>query len=422
MHLSADLSALRTHFPALQQVDSAGRPYLYLDGPGGTQVPQSVIDAMADYLAHHNANLHGSFATSRRTDEIVESARQAAAEFLNAPSPKEIVFGPNMTTLTFHLSRALERELHPGDEVVVTRLDHDANIAPWLRLQERGIIVRWADFRPENCTLDLEGLRGLLNERTRLVAVGYASNAVGTINDVARIASWAHQVGAWAYVDAVHYAPHGPIDVQALGCDFLVCSAYKFFGPHLGLLWGRRELLKRLRPDKVRPAPEEVPARFETGTQLHEALAGLVAAVDYLAGVGVQYGGPFTGGFPGFQGRRLHLKAGLAAIQSYERQLVWPLISGLREVPGLRVYGITEPARAAERAPTVSFTMAGRTPQEIARRLGEESIFVWDGNFYALAVTERLGLEERGGLLRVGLVHYNTAAEVERFLEAVGRL
>lgn len=422
MDVSVDLSPLRAHFPALQQADAAGRPYLYLDGPGGTQVPQSVIEAMADYLAHHNANLHGFFATSRRTDEIVDAARRAAADFLNAPSPEEIVFGPNMTTLTFHLSRALERELRPGDEVVVTRLDHDANIAPWLRLQERGVVVHWVDFRPEDCTLDMEGLQGLLNERTRLVAVGYASNAVGTINDVARIAAWAHQVGAWLYVDAVHYAPHGPIDVQAVGCDFLACSAYKFFGPHLGLLWGRRELLARLRPDKVRPAPEEVPARFETGTQIHEALAGLVAAVDYLAGVGMRYGEPFAGNFPGFHGRRLHLKAGLAAIQSYERQLVWPLISGLQRVPGLRIYGITDPARAAERAPTVSFTMEGRTPQEIARRLGEESIFVWDGNFYALAVTERLGLETQGGLLRVGLVHYNTAAEVTRFLEAVSRL
>jgi len=419
---SPDLSALRSQFPALQQVDAAGRPYLYLDGPGGTQVPQRVIEAMADYLAHHNANAHGFFATSRRTDEIIDAARQAAADLLNAPSPQEVVFGPNMTTLTFHLSRALERELRPGDEVVVTRLDHDANIAPWLRLQEVGVVVRWADFHPEDCTLDMEGLQALLSERTRLVAVGYASNAVGTVNDVARIVSWAHQVGALCYVDAVHYAPHGPIDVQALGCDFLACSAYKFFGPHLGLLWGRREVLERLRPDKVRPAPEEVPARFETGTQIHEALAGLVAAVDYLAEVGAQYGGPFAGSFPGFQGRRLLLKAGLAAIQAYERRLVWPLIAGLQEVPGLRIWGITDPARAAERVPTVSFTMEGRTPQEIARRLGEESIFVWDGNFYALAVTERLGLEEGGGLLRVGLVHYNTAAEVERLLEAVRRL
>ncbi|MGB9722372.1 MAG: cysteine desulfurase-like protein [Chloroflexia bacterium] len=422
MNLPLDLSALRSCFPALQQVDSAGRPYLYLDGPGGTQVPQSVIAAMADYLAHYNANAHGLFATSRRTDETIDAARQAAADFLNAPSPEEIVFGPNMTTLTFHISRALERELRPGDEVVVTRLDHDANIAPWLRLQERGVVVRWADFHPEDCTLDMEGLQGLLNERTRLVAVGYASNAVGTITDVARIASWARQVGAWVYVDAVHYAPHGPIDVQALGGDFLVCSAYKFFGPHLGLLWGRQEVLERLRPDKVRPAPEKVPERFETGTQMHEALAGLVATVDYLADIGARYGGPFAGSFPGWHGRRLLLKAGLAAIQAYERQLVWPLIAGLQQVPGLRIWGITDPSRAAERVPTVSFTMEDRTPQEIARRLGEESIFVWDGNFYALAVTERLGLEEHGGLLRVGLVHYNTAEEVDRFLEAVGRL
>ncbi len=416
-----DLTPLRDRFPALQQHDAAGRPYLYLDAPGGTQVPQPVIDAMADYLAHSNANLHGAFVTSRRTDEVVAQARQAAADFLNA-APQEIVFGPNMTTLTFHLSQTLAAGLRPGDEVVVTHLDHDANIAPWLRLQERGVVIRWADFHPEDCTLDLEGLRGLLNERTRLVAVGYASNAVGTIHPVARIADWARQVGALSFVDAVHYAPHGPIDVRSLGCDFLVCSAYKFFGPHLGVLWGRAELLERLRPAKVRPAPDTVPERFETGTQNHEGLAGLVAAVDYLAGVGRRFGGEFGARHPALSGRRLEIKAGLSAIQAYERPLTWRLIAGLQQVPGLRIWGISDPARAAERAPTVSFTLEGTTPREIATRLGEESIFVWDGNFYALAVTERLGLEEQGGLLRVGLVHYNTAAEVDRFLDTLGRV
>ncbi len=417
-----DISSLRAEFPALAETDPAGRPYVYFDGPGGTQVPRAVIAAMEEYLVRANSNVHGAFLTSRRTDETIARAREAVADFLNAPSPDEVIFGPNMTTLTFHLSRALERELAPGDEVVVTRLDHDANVAPWLRLAERGVVVRWADIHPETCTLDLDGLRGLLNERTHLVAVGYASNGVGTINDVARITRWSHDVGAWVYVDAVHYAPHGPIDVQAVGCDFLVCSAYKFFGPHLGVLWGRRELLERLQPDKVRPAPDVVPDRFETGTQNHEGLAGLAAAVEYLAGVGERFGEPFVGWYAAFEGRRLHLKAGMAAIQAYERELGWRLIRGLQSIPGLRIWGITDPALADWRVPTVSFTMDRLAPQEVARRLGEEGIFVWDGNFYALGLTRRLGLEEKGGLVRVGLVHYNTAEEVDRFLEAVERL
>jgi len=412
---------IRAAFPALAETDGHGRPYVYFDGPGGTQVPQTVIDAMADYLSRSNANAHGAFVTSQRTDEVIAAAREAAADLFNG-APEEIVFGANMTTLTFHLSRALERELKPGDEVVVTQLDHDANVAPWRRLEARGVVVRQADFVPPACTLDLEGLRGLLNERTRLVAVGYASNAVGTINDVARIASWARQVGAWTYVDAVHYAPHGPIDVQALGCDFLVASAYKFFGPHMGLLWGRRELLERLQPDKVRPAPDHVPDRFETGTLNHEALAGLVAAVDYLAAIGRRYGEPFAGWYAAFEGRRLDLKSGLAAVQAYEKELAWRLIRGLQAIPGLRIWGITEPALADWRVPTVSFTLEGWTPRQVAERLAGEGIFVWDGNFYALSVTERLGLEESGGLVRVGLVHYNTPAEVDRLLDALREL
>ena len=415
---STDLSSLREQFPSLQQADAAGRPYVYFDGPGGTHVPRAVIAAMEDYLVRANANVHGPFLTSRRTDETVAQARQAAAHLLNAPSPEEIVFGSNMTTLTLHISRALARELGPGDEVIVTWLDHDANIAPWMRLQEQGVVVRWADLRPEDCTLDLEGLERMINERTRLIALGYASNAVGTINDVARIVACARQVDAWTYVDAVHYAPHGPIDVQALGCDFLVCSAYKLFGPHLGVLWGRREILERLQPDKVRPAPEEVPECFETGTKNHEGLAGLAAAVDYLADVGDRFGT-----LPDDRsGRRGRLAAGLTAIQAYERDLVWRLIEGLKQIPGLRIWGITDPAQAAWRVPTVSFTHEGLSPQQMAQQLADEGIFAWAGNFYALAVTERLGLEQSGGLLRVGLVHYNTAGEVGRLLEAMGHL
>jgi cysteine desulfurase family protein (TIGR01976 family) len=417
-----DVNSLRSQFPALQQVDEAGRSYVYFDGPGGTQVPQSVIAAMEDYLVRSNSNTHGAFVTSRRTDETITAAREAGADFLNAPSADEIVFGANMTTLTFHMSHALGKLVRPGDEVIVTHLDHDANVAPWKRLEQQGVEVHQIDFDPETCILDLEELGRALNPRTRLVAVGYASNAVGTINPVDRIAAMAHDVGAWVYVDAVHYAPHGPIDVTALDCDFLVCSAYKFFGPHVGMLWGRQELLEQLPPDKVRPASDEVPNRFETGTLNHEGLAGLTAAIDYLAGVGQRFGEPFVGWYAALGGRRRDLKTGMAAIQAYEEKLIWRMIDGLRDLPGLRIWGITDPALAAQRAPTVSFTLEGFTPLEVAQHLGDESIFVWDGNFYALAVTERLGLEESGGLVRVGLAHYNTAQEVDRFLESMERL
>jgi cysteine desulfurase family protein (TIGR01976 family) len=417
-----NLSPVRDQFPALRQTDATGRPFVYFDGPGGTQVPQSVIDAMADYLAHANANVHGAYLTSRRSDQVIAEAHRAMADFLNAPSPDEIVFGPNMTTLTFNISRAIGRELRPGDEIVVTRLDHDANIAPWLALEEKGIVVRHADFNPADCTLDMEGLERLINERTRLVAVGYASNAVGTINDVRRIGQMAHAVGAWIYVDAVHYAPHGPIDVQAIEADFLVCSAYKFFGPHSGVLYGRYELLDRLQAYKVRPADDVPPDKFETGTKNHEGLAGTTAAIDYLADLGAEFGAPFADQYPEFEGRRLHLKTAMAAIRAYERPLAERLISGLEAIPGVTLYGITDPARFDQRAPTVAFTLEGYTPRQVAERLGWEGIFVWDGNYYALAVTERLGVEESGGMVRVGIAHYNTVEEVERLLAVVSDL
>jgi cysteine desulfurase family protein (TIGR01976 family) len=378
----------------LGQTDAQGRLFVYFDGPGGTQVPQSVIDAMADYLTRANANVHGAFVTSQRSDQVIAEAHQAMADFLNAPSPGEIVFGPNMTSLTFTISRAIGRELRPGDEIVVTRLDHDANIAPWLALEEKGVVVRHADFNPADCTLDIEGLDRLINERTRLVAVGYASNAVGTINDVRRIVEMAHAAGAWIYVDAVHYAPHGPMDVQALDCDFLVCSAYKFFGPHLGALYGRYELLDRLRAYKVRPADDVPPDKFETGTQNHEGLAGTTAAINYLADLGAELGTPFADQFPGFEGRRLHLKTAMAAVRAYERPLAEGLITGLMDIPGVTIYGITDPARFDQRAPTVALTLEGYSPRQMAERLGEAGVFVWDGNYYALAVTERLGVEE----------------------------
>lgn len=413
--------ALRAQFPSLSQT-LHGRPVVYFDNPGGTQVPERVIEAMSNYLRTANANVHGAFLTSQRTDEVLEDAHQAMADMLNAASADEIVFGPNMTTLTFSISRAIGRLIQPGDEIVVTRLDHDANIAPWLALEERGAVVRWVDFDVEDCTLDMDDMRSKINERTRLVAVGYASNSVGTINDVATIIRWAHEVGAWAYIDAVQYAPHGPIDVQALEADFLVCSAYKFFGPHVGVLYGRYELLDRLPAYKVRPAPSSPPGKFQTGTQNHEGIAGVAAAVEYLAEIGRTLGAKHQAEFDGFDGRRRDVHAGLAAIRAYEQELARRLIQGLQEVPGLRIYGITDPAAMDRRVPTVSFTLAGHHPREIARALGEEGIFVWDGNYYALAVTERLGLEQSGGMVRVGLAHYNTAEEVDRLLQALHRL
>jgi cysteine desulfurase family protein (TIGR01976 family) len=411
----AAVSSLRAEFPALQQTVN-GRPIIFFDGPGGTQVPGTVIEAMTRYYTEANSNAHGAYLFSHRTDETRDEARRAMADFLNAPRPEEIVFGPNMTTLTFNISRSIGKILSEGDEIVVTHLDHDGDIAPWLALQERGIVVRWADFDQADCTLDMASLEAAITPRTKLVAVGYASNATGTVNDVRRIAEMAHAVGAWVFVDAVQYAVHGPIDVQAIDCDFLACSSYKFFGPHMGILYGRYELLDMLPAYKVRPAPPDPPDKFETGTPNFEGQAGVTAAVDYLASVGRRFGRELAGEFAGFEGRRRDLKAGMAAIHTYGQELCQRLVAGLQEIPGLRIYGITDPALFDRRVSTVSFTLEGLTPNQVARRLNEANIFVWDGNFYALAVTTRLGLEEQGGLVRVGVVHYNTAEEVDTLL------
>jgi cysteine desulfurase family protein (TIGR01976 family) len=416
-----DLAPLRVEFPALTQRD-AGRPAVYFDGPGGTQVPQRVADAMTRYLLYTNANHGGPFRTSRESDAIVAAAHEAMADFLNAASTQEIAFGPNMTTLTFAFSRAIDRDLGPGDEVIVTRLDHDANRAPWLALAERGVTVHEVDFDPADCTLRLDDLAARLNSRTRLVAVGYASNAVGTVNPIPRIAAMAHAAGAWLWVDAVHYAPHGPIDVQALGCDFLVCSPYKFFGPHSGVVWGRHELLERLRAYKVRPAGDWPPDKFETGTQSHEAQAGVLAAIEYLAELGAEYGAPFAAQFAGFSGRRLALKQAMAAIQAYERPLFERFVTGLLAIPGLSFYGIRDFARFDQRTPTAAFRLAGRSPQAVAKALARRGIYVWAGNFYAVAVTEQLGIEDLGGVVRAGLAHYNTVEEVDYCLACLREL
>jgi cysteine desulfurase family protein (TIGR01976 family) len=411
--VSLDLTWIRHQFPALAQ-EMNGHPAVFLDGPGGTQVPGTVMQAMTNYLITSNANLHGAFATSALTDALMLAAREAVADFLGCDWD-EVVFGANMTTLTFAVSRAIGRELQPGDEILVTSLDHDANVAPWLALAERGITVHTIEMHKEDCTLDLLDLEQKLSERTRLVAIGYASNAVGTVNDVAQVVRMARSVGALTFVDAVHYAPHGPLNVQALGCDFLACSAYKFFGPHLGILYGKREHLARFTPYKVRPAPEETPYCWETGTQNHEGLAGLVAAIAYLAELGQRIS-------PTATQRRQALMTAMVVIQEYERSLSEELIPGLLEIPGLTLYGITDPVRFVWRTPTVGLRVAGYTPRQLAMALGDRGIFTWNGNFYALNLTQRLGVETSGGLLRIGCVHYNTSEEVQRLLHTLHEL
>jgi len=411
MNLLPDLNALRAQFPALQRT-VAGRPAVFLDGPGGTQSPTRVIDAMSDYLRRGSSNYGGHFLTSRESDATAEAARLAMRDLLNARRPEEIIFGQNMTSLTFSISRALAQTWQPGDEVIVTRLDHDANISPWLRAAaDRGVTVRWLDFHPADCTLALEELPDLLNARTRLVAVNYASNAVGTISDVGRVVALAHAAGALVYVDAVHYAPHDVVDVQALDCDFLACSTYKFFGPHTGVLYGKYEWLDGLTAYKVRPAADEPPGKWETGTQSYESLSGVAAAVDYLAELG-----------GAGDSRRERLVRGLAAIKAYEATLSEHFLRGAAAVPGLRVYGLTDIERLAERTPTFAVELAGHAPAEVAAWLGERGFFVWDGHYYAIAVMERLGTLTRGGLVRIGFVHYNTIAEIDRLLAALREL
>ena len=398
-----DVERLRKSFPALQ------RDAVFADAPGGTQVPQPVIDAMAEYLGTSNANQGGAFATSRETDATVAAARTAAADLLNC-SPDEIVFGPNMTTLAFALSRALARTLRPKDEIIVTDLDHDANIAPWTQAaQDRGATIRCVDFDPRDCTLDLDSLDAVLSERTRIVAFTLASNAVGTIPPAAEIIDRVRSAGeALVIADAVHFAPHRLLDTQALDVDFLFCSPYKFFGPHLGIMYGRRSLLEELKPYKVRPSPDEVPDRWESGTKSHEALAGLVACIDYIASVTEIEGD-----------RRGRIVAALQAVAEHEAGLSLSFLDAIEDVDGVTVYGITDPSGIGTRTPTFSLRIEGHSPRVIAERLDEEGIFVWDGNYYALAVMQRLGLEESGGAIRVGFCHYHSNEDVERVVAAL---
>ena len=408
-----DVEALRRQFPALA-IEDGGRPVALFDGPGGTQVPESVIAAIADYYRTSNANHDGPFLTSRRSDERVHEAHQAMADMLGAASADEIKFGANMTSLTFHVSRSIGATMSPGDEIVVTILDHEGNVGPWKAIAtDRGLVIRTVDIRESDVTLDLATLDAVLGPRTKLVAVGFASNAVGTINPVAEIVRRAHAVGAWTYIDAVHAAPHVPIDVQALGTDFLACSTYKFFGPHAGVLYGRQEILDALPAYKLRPASD----RFETGTGNFEGLAGVTAAVEYLADVGVAYGGTRAD-----RTRRERVLGGMSAIRNHELELYRRLAAGLTTVPGLTLYGITDPTRFDERTPTAALTLDGITPRAVAEALGDEGIAVWDGDFYATGLIERLGLAESGGVVRIGLTHYNTAAEVDRLVDALERV
>jgi cysteine desulfurase family protein (TIGR01976 family) len=408
-----DVEALRRRFPALA-IEDGGRPVALFDGPGGTQVPDSVIAAIGDYYRTANANHDGPFLTSRRSDAAVQEAHQAMADMLGAASADEIKFGANMTTLTFHVSRSIGATMAPGDEIVVTILDHEGNVGPWKAIAaDRGLVVRTVDIRDSDVTLDLATLDAVLGPRTKLVAVGYASNAVGTINPVAEIVRRAHAVGAWTYVDAVHAAPHLPIDVQALGTDFLACSTYKFFGPHAGVLYGRAEILDALPAYKLVPATD----RFETGTGNFEGLAGVTAAVEYLAGVGVAYGGAASDA-----SRRERVLAGMSAIRAYELDLYRHLVDGLQAIPGLTLYGITDRSRFDDRTPTAALRLDGIAPRDVAEALGADGIAVWDGDFYATGLIERLGLADRGGVVRIGLTHYNTATEVDRLVDALGRI
>jgi len=432
--LALDLTSIRAQFPSLTQT-ICGHPAAFLDGPGGTQVPQRVIDAISNYLRRDNANTGGAYATSRNTDAMLADARAAMADFLHCAAD-EIVFGPNMTTLTYAMSRAIGRDLGPDDEILLTRLDHDANVSPWLALEEKGVTIRWTEINEEDCTLDLDDLASKINERTKLVAVGYASNAVGTINPIKKIVSLAHAAGALAYIDAVHYGPHGLIDVAALDCDFLVCSTYKFFGPHMGVLFGKREHLQRFDPYKVRPLTDAVPNRWEWGTLNHESIAGITACVEYIADLGRRLltnagtgalGSPSSEARPSATSdRRAAIIAGFEAIHNYEHELMNRLIIGLQQIPNVKIYGITDSARFAERCPTLALRVqnqtADQTPLALATKLGDQGFFTWDGNYYALNLTERLDVEKSGGFLRIGLVHYNTIEEVDRLLTALRQI
>jgi cysteine desulfurase family protein (TIGR01976 family) len=411
-----DLGIIRQQFPALD------RPAVFFDNPGGTQIAKHSLNRINKYLVENNANHEGAFETSRKSDEVLHEAHVAMADFLNASRPEEIIFGNNMTTLSLYFSRTLARDLKAGDEIVVTRLDHDANISPWLLVAEdKGCKITWIDIDVEDGTLKVDEFAKAMQSKPKIVAFGYASNALGTVNPVCKLTKMAKDAGALVYIDAVQYAPHGPIDVQDLGCDFLVCSSYKFFGPHAGALYGRYDLLNELKPYKVRPASNELPYKFETGTQNHEGIAGVLGALEYFEWIGKEFGADQAGSWKeaGFSGRRLVYKQAMSALKAYEYELSRALIETIQSVKGTRIYGLTDLKRLDERVSTVSFTLEGKHPHDVAEKLGDAGFYVWDGHYYALAVLERLGLLDRGGMVRVGAAHYNTLDEIARFGEAL---
>jgi cysteine desulfurase family protein (TIGR01976 family) len=414
-----DVSLVRQQFPSLH------RPAIFLDNPAGTQISKQSLDRINRYLLECNANHEGQFETSRRSDEILHEAHAAMADFLNAVRPEEIIFGNNMTTLTLHISRSLARTLQPGDNLLVTRLDHDANISPWMLIAEdRGCNLLWVDIDVEQGTLDLGDFARALEKKPKIAAFGYASNLLGTVNPVKKLTRMAKDAGALVYIDAVQYAPHGAIDVQDIGCDFLICSSYKFFGPHAGALYGKYDLLNELKAYKVRPASNDVPYKFETGTQNHEGIAGVLGALEYFEWLGNQFGSDQAQQLKdaGYSGRRLAFKQASSVIQGYEHELSSALIRTVQSVAGTRIHGVTDMGRLDERVPTVSFTMDGKDPEQIANALGNQGIYVWNGHNYALAIVERMGLLEAGGMVRVGPVHYNTLDEIEQFGEALKKI
>ncbi len=417
--MAFDLEAIRSQFPALSLTDN-GMRRIYFDNPAGTQVPTVVAEAMSDCLLTKNANLGGNFASSIDADAVVQGARDAMADFLNAPSSDEVIFGQNMTTITLHLSRSVGRLLRPGDEIVLSQMDHDANVWPWVLLaRDLELEVRWLPFNTQTFEFDLEVLDECLNERTRLLCVCGASNLTGTLNDVKTICSRARGHGVMTFIDGVQSAPHVATDVQDIGCDFFVCSSYKFFGPHQGILWGRRELLEQLEPYKVRPAAAALPWCFETGTQSHEGLAGITATVDYFASIGESMAGQYTGNWSQFSGRRQHVHAAMELLFEHEKLLAGHLIEGLLKIDGVMIQGISDAGALHRRVPTVSFTHASATPEQIAAALAGRNIFVWSGHNYAVEVAKVLGILETGGAVRVGPVHYNSIEEIDELLEAL---
>ena len=410
--LRAHIDLIRQQFPALD------RPAIFLDNPAGTQISKQSLERINRYLLEHNANHEGLFETSRKSDEILHEAHAAMADFLNAARPEEIIFGNNMTTLTLHISRSLARNLQPGDNILVTRLDHDANISPWMLIAEdKGCNLIWVDIDVEQGTLDLDDFARALERKPKIAAFGYASNLLGTINPVKKLTKMAKDAGALVYIDAVQYAPHGPIDVQDLDCDFLVCSSYKFFGPHAGALYGKYDLLNALKAYKVRPASDALPYKFETGTQNHEGIAGVLGALEYFEWLGSEFGEGNTKEWveKGFSGRRLLYKQAMSAIREYELELSRALIKTIESVPGTQIYGVIDMDYLEERVPTISFRLKGKDPAQLADAIGKQDIYVWNGHNYALAIVERMGLLDAGGMVRVGPVHYNTLEEIQRF-------